>query len=423
MGKIPDQVLAPKTSGSGSGLSFQAAVICVVLVAIALRPGIASIGPLLPRLRHDFKMSNTQASLLVGIPTLLMGVLALPSPWLVHRFGRDKVILTALSVIILATTARACVGSIGSLLLTTAAIGSGIAICGALMGGFVKANFPKQAALLMGIYAMALGLGSTIAAITTGPIAALMSDWRWGAGIWALPGMAAIAAWVVIVRSEARTQPVKITPSPTQRTPLPLHSRTAWLIAIYLGLTNILFFGLLSWMAPLFRENGASETKAGLMLACFTGAFMLANPLPGLLSRNDDRRFIIGLFASFTLAGILTLAMAPGALSFIVIPMIAAGIGGSFTLAMTLPLDNAKTTSEANAWNAFTMAIGYAMGALGPVLVGLLRDSTGGFQMPVWFLTGAAGLMLFLTPFFSPPRQQNNTLPPEPNFKPHRRPV
>jgi MFS transporter, CP family, cyanate transporter len=129
---------------------------------------------------------------------------------------------------------------------------------------------------------------------------------------------------------------------------------------------------------------------------------MLANPLPGLISHSEDRRIPIGIFASITLVGILAVAVAPHFMPFVIMPIIACGIGGTFTLGMTLPLDNASTPDEANAWNAFVMAIGYFTGAAGPLVVGVLRDLTGGFEASMWTLTGVAVLMLGIAPFLQP---------------------
>jgi CP family cyanate transporter-like MFS transporter len=79
-------------------------------------------------------------------------------------------------------------------------------------------------------------------------------------------------------------------------------------------------------------------------------------------------------------------------------------VGGGFTLAMTLPLDNAHSADEANTWNAFMMTVGYLLAATGPLLVGLLRDVTGTFQAPTWLLFAVALGMLLLTPFLAPRR-------------------
>ncbi|MGQ4815006.1 CynX/NimT family MFS transporter [Agrobacterium vitis] len=383
-------------------LSFAATVAVIVLVAIDLRPEIVSIGPLLPHIREEFGISNTQASLLTAIPAMLMGLLAFPTPWLARRFGRDRVILIALVVLMTATAGRAFAGSIGVLLSATVGVGAGIAVTGALIPGFAKKSFPKRAAILMGIYAMSLGLGSTFAAGLAQPLADAGGGWRFGSGIFALPCLTAIAAWLLVARAERGSDvPVAAAPAPARRG-LPVRNPKAWLIALYFSANNILFFGFVSWTAPMFREYGMSATTAGLLLASFTAAFMVSNPLAGLISRNEDRRGVIALFAGLALVGSAAVAISPSLLPFLFIPVIAFGVGGSFTLGMILPLDNAADAHEANAWSAFVMGIGYFTGALGPLLLGLLRDVTGGFAIPLWILAAVALLMLALSPFLQP---------------------
>lgn len=369
IGKDVFDARMPVCEESDRPLSLAAVLVCIVLVAIDLRPGIVSVGPLLPMLRDEFSLTNEQASYLMAVPALLMGVLAFPTPWLAQRFGRDRIVLIALIILTIATAARAFVGSFGLLLVTTAGVGAGIAIAGALVAGFVKQNFPKHGALLMGIYAMSLGLGSTLAAGTVGLISEFSGGWRLGSGIYALPGLTAIAAW---------------------------------LSASYVALNNILFFGFVSWTAPMYRELGLDTVTAGMVLAGFTIGFMLANPIAGMISRNQDRRLVIALFATAGMAGILATAIFPLVMPFVFIPLIAVGVGGSFTLGMTLPLDNASNADEANAWTAFVMGIGYFVGAFGPIIFGTLRDLTGGFDAPVWAFGFVAFLMLVLSPFLKP---------------------
>jgi CP family cyanate transporter-like MFS transporter len=213
----------------------------------------------------------------------------------------------------------------------------------------------------MGIYASSLGLGSTLAAGLTEPLANLGGGWRFADGILAIPCLTAIAAWIVVAAAEGRTRALVKETSTRRR--LPTANPVAWLIALYFAANNILFFGFVSWTAPIFRELGMSATSAGLLLAGFTGAFMVANPLAGVISRNEDRRIVIALFAALALTGSAAVAISPTLLPFLFIPMIAFGVGGSFTLAMILPLDNAADAHDANTWTAFVMGIGYCRGA------------------------------------------------------------
>jgi CP family cyanate transporter-like MFS transporter len=100
--------------------------------------------------------------------------------------------------------------------------------------------------------------------------------------------------------------------------------------------------------------------------------------------------------------GISAMAIAPNFMPLVTIAVIAGGIGGSFALGMTLPLDHASTPDEANSWTSFILFIGYVLGASGPLALGLLRDLTGSFHVSVWALVLAATLMLSLAPFLAP---------------------
>ncbi|TIV67182.1 MAG: MFS transporter [Mesorhizobium sp.] len=255
-------------------------IVCLVLVALGLRPGIVSIGPILPGMIGDFALSHTQASLLAAIPTLFMGLLALPTPWLAHRFGRDRVIITALLVLALATVGRAFSGSTAALLGTTAGVGAGIAVAGALVPGFVKAGFPGRVAMLMGVYATALSVGSTFAAGTTGILAQLFGTWRVPAGLWAIPALIGTVAWLHV---EKRGRVTASTTVARHRHRLPVRNVTAWLAGAFFAFNNLLFYSYVSWIAPLYVELGRSPTSAGMILACFTFAFMAANPLFGAI--------------------------------------------------------------------------------------------------------------------------------------------
>jgi CP family cyanate transporter-like MFS transporter len=328
-----------------------------------------------------------------------MGLLALPTPWLARRFGRDRVILVALAVLCIATALRAFAGSIGLLFLSTAGVGAGIAVAGALIAGFVKASYPKQAALLMGVYATALALGSTVAAALTGPLTLETASWRISAGFWALPVVIAFIAWLYIERRGRNAEQSKTS---SAAHPMPLRNPTAWLIALFFACNNVIFYAYISWIAPMYVDFGRTPTSAGLILASFTLAFMLANPVFGLLSRNEDRRIALAVSSAIAFVGILATAIAPQAMPFVMVPVIAFGTGGAFTLGMTLPLDNTRSSAEANAWNAMVLLFAYVVAAAGPLLMGYLRDATGSFQPSLWLMAGVSLTMVALTPFLKP---------------------
>lgn len=389
------------SGGSGLAAGGIIAIVAIVVVAMSLRPGIVSVGPILPSIINEFQLSHTAASLLVSIPDVLMGLLALPTPWLARRFGRNPVLLTALVLLALSIAARAFSTAAFELLLTTVGIGTGIAIAGALVAGFIKEYFPARAALVMGIYATALSFGSSFSAAVTGPIATnAASGWRLASGIWSILGIFAIVAWLTIILKERRNPIAAQKQTASMR--LPLRNGKAWGIALYFACINFLFYSLLSWTTSVYVEIGFSTTTAGFILATFLVVFMAANPVFGWLSRSLDRRAWLAVCGLLAVAGLVPLAIVPDLAPFLFISVCAIGLGGAFTLAMTLPLDNTKTVGEANSWNAFVMMVAYLVAATGPLLVGRLRDVNGNFQLAMWLLVAVAALMCLLSPFLKP---------------------
>ncbi|WP_233839425.1 MFS transporter [Paraburkholderia sp. ZP32-5] len=375
----------------------------MIIVATALRPGIASIGPVLPAISRAFSLSHAMASLLATVPILLMGLLAMPSAWLATRFGRSEVLLVSLVLLFASMAARTFVSNVSMLLLTTAGVGAGIAIAGTLFAGLIKSHFPTRIATMMSIYAMSLSLSSSISAAATGPIATLggMNGWRLGTGIWTVVAFIAVFASFAVFVRERRPVEVPIAKAPGAA-PLPLTNRTAWLIALFFACDNFLFFALLSWISPIYLEQGLSTVSASVVLATYTVAFTVGIPVFGSLSRAHDRRRWLAVCAVFAGAGTLGMAVAPLLMPHVWVAVAALGLGGGFTLGMTLPLDNAHRPGDVNSWNAFVLTVGYLVAAAGPLAVGFLRDLTGSFSVPAWLAFAVALAMLVLTPFLTP---------------------
>jgi CP family cyanate transporter-like MFS transporter len=100
--------------------------------------------------------------------------------------------------------------------------------------------------------------------------------------------------------------------------------------------------------------------------------------------------------------GTLALAVRPLVMPHVWVAVAAFGLGGGFTLGMTLPLDNVHAPDEVESWNAFVMTVGYLVAAAGPLVVGALRDFTGSFSAPICLAFIIAVVTLVLTPFLAP---------------------
>ena len=250
----------------------------MVVIATALLPGIASIGPVLPFISREFSLSHAVASLLTTIPTLLMGLLALPTR-AGAAFRKDKVLLASLVLLFVSMGARIRT-NVSVLLLTTAGVGTEIAIAGTLFAGIIKARFPKKVAMMMSVYATSLAFSTTVSAAATGPIAAFAGKnaWRFATGIWSPIALIGVFAGLAILVSERREFSVA-SAQRASAAQLPLTNRTAWLVATFFACDNFLFFSLLSWISSIYLEQGLSATSASFVLAMFAVTFTVTIPV------------------------------------------------------------------------------------------------------------------------------------------------
>ena len=79
-------------------------------------------------------------------------------------------------------------------------------------------------------------------------------------------------------------------------------------------------------------------------------------------------------------------------------------IGPLFPLTMTLPLDAADRPAEVAALAGMMLGVGYTLSATSPLLLGVIRDATGGFDAVLWALVGLAALLVVVDATFSPER-------------------
>ena len=139
-------------------------ILSLVLIALTLRPSMASIGPLLPLMQPELHLSFTQASLLTMLPVLAMGLGIFFAHQLALWFGSYQLIFWA-SIAIAAATAQRY-WAVGALDLTLSAIvaGLGIAMVQAVVPGVIKQKFSTKAPLVMGWYISAIIAGAALTA-------------------------------------------------------------------------------------------------------------------------------------------------------------------------------------------------------------------------------------------------------------------
>ncbi|WP_081831787.1 MFS transporter [Geomicrobium sp. JCM 19038] len=118
-------------------------IIGILLIAANLRAPMIAIGPLLPTIQDQLVLSNAMLGSVTTIPLLLFALLSPFAPRLAVRFGMERVVLAALTIIAIGTFLRIA-PSFTFLISGTALIGIGIAIGNVLLPGIIKQHFPQS---------------------------------------------------------------------------------------------------------------------------------------------------------------------------------------------------------------------------------------------------------------------------------------
>ena len=377
----------------------------LLLVALNLRPAISSVPPVLETIHQDLGLGRAYLGLLTTIPVLCMSILALVAPKISGRIGAERAVFWSVILIGAAVAGRLAAGQPGVLFITTLVAGVGIAIAQSLLPAVVKGWFPDRAALVTGLYTVGITGGLALAALATVPIERTLGGfWPGALAAWSLLAVVAAILWLPLA-SRARSSPRPRGANEQAR--LPWRSGRAWSVALFFGAESCLFFSSLTWIAPLYVDHGLDEGRAGLLLAVFAlvrvpSAFVF----PALADRFGDRRPWLALTLTlvtfgFCATGLLPLATPWAPWAWVVV--LGLGIGGLFSLVLTLPLDYSANADEAGRLTAMTFFVGYVVAALGPVAVGALRDVTGGYAVPFVALAALSVGLLFASFQFRPP--------------------
>lgn len=379
-----------------SRTSLGVAALALFVAAANLRPAIAAVSPLVGQIRADLNLSATGVSLLTTVPTLAMGAFAPLGAYMGRRYGLQSGVLAGLVLIACATGARAFSASAWLQLSSAAVVGAGIAIAQTLLPAVIKSRFAERAGLVTGLFTAGLGLGGAVAAGVTAPLARAFDSWPGALASWAVLALGGVVLWSA-ARDSLSLDDVAA-PAGTAANGLPWRSSVAWHITILSAVNSALFYCDLAWVAPLLHDDaGRDAATAGGMLTVMIAIQVVAMlAVPALLGELRGTRTWMGLALTtiLTAAGFFGLAFGPDASAWAWIVVLGVGHGGLFTLVMTLPVLVGRDPGEAGHLSAMAFFVGYGCAALAGLLVGALRDITGGFALSFGLLGGLALLML-----------------------------
>lgn len=395
----------PSTVGRGPRAGLL--LLGVLLLGANLRAGITAVGPVLPQIEEQVGLSAFQASLLVSLPLVAFAAVSPFAPRLAERCGLERTLGSALAVLAVGIVLRSISGP-GLIWVGTLLLGAAIAVLNVLIPSLIKRDWPQRIGPMTGLYQSVTALAAALASGLVVPIAGVVpSGWRFALGIWAglaVIGVATLLPWILGTASVRAATPTATAhasgpdaaASPSapvarpERARLPLRSPLAWQVSLFMGLQSTIYYTMITWLPAIQIANGASAVQAGWFHFAFqarglVGTLFSAFVIPRLRAQSG-----LGIvLAGAGLVGVLGMLLLPG-LSLLWALCAGFCTGGAIVLAMALFGLRTVDYHQAAGLSSMAQSLGYVLAALGPVVIGLVKDATGSWTLPLLLLAGVA---------------------------------
>lgn len=370
-----DSVPAPQAPAQPTAASRVILGVSLVLIAFNLRPIFSSASALLPEIRAGLGLSALGASLLTTLPVVCLGAFSPLAPKLAQRVGTERTLLGVLLLLALGTALRG-LSSVPLLFFGTALAGACIAIGNVLLPGLVKRDFADRAALMTGCYTMALCAGAASAAGFSLPIEHALGGSLDGAlAAWALPAFIVAFLWlpqVLGIPAQARRSGFRVEGL--------WRDRLAWQVTLFMGLQSALAYCVFGWLVPILRERGLDGVTAGAIVSVSVMVQATACLVaPQIAVRGKDQRLINASLCIIAVVALLGLLFAPLSSVWLWAVLQGIGQGGLIAVAMTVIVLRSRDPHVAAHLSGMAQCVGYLLAAVGPLIVGLIRGTTGGF--------------------------------------------
>lgn len=365
----------------------------IVFIAINLRPALASVGPLVGTIRESTGLSNAMLGLLTTLPLIAFGILSTLTPLFSRRLGIEGTLALAMGLLSGGLLLRV-VPTNWALFSGTLLIGIAIAFGNVLLPSLVKRDFPHHTGIMTSVYSSMLGVGATVAAGISVPLAHNLDwGWRWSLGAWSALSLAALIIWLPQLKNLT----------------LPKHkrsfirslkdlggSRVAWEVALFMGLQSLVFYVVLAWLPEILQDRGLSAAKAGWMLSLSQGMGIVGTILiPTWAERLTDQRGLVWLLVISETISLIGFMFPNPFLVGLWASLIGLALGGSFGLALLFIVLRSPDSETATELSGMAQSVGYLLASVGPTLFGAMHDITHNWFIPLLFLLLVVGVKLF----------------------------
>lgn len=378
-------------------VDFKRAVVLIgiLLTALNLRTVVASISPIESMIAADIDLSATELGVLGALPPLAFALASYVTPMLVRITIPERLVLIAMVLMVLGNGLRSIAP--GYWVLATGGLVAlfAMGIGNTLLPPITKKYFSARVGEVTAAYMLLITLSAAIPAYTSSMLGQSIG-WRSTLGLWGLLALVGVVPWLIFAITSRAQQVTSHTPTVSRQGEAPapfrmIRSTLAWAIAGIAAVSSFNFFSVLAWLPQLLIQGaGVSAVEAGTFLGLYS---LIAFPgsilVPIVVARLHKTNLIVVTSGIAMVVGYAGLLVAPTAVTWFWV--ICIGLG-QMIFPLVLVLINIKTESVSTSarLSGFAQTVGYLSAAVGPLLIGVVLESTGLWRfMPAMLLISA----------------------------------
>jgi len=365
------------------------------LAGIGLRITILAVPPVIPLIRVDLGMSETQVGILTGLPPVLFACAAVLGSLLIARFGAVKTLLAGLFATAAGSALRGAAADIWFLYAATVVTGFGVAIMHPSLPPLVRGWLPHRIGFGTAVFTNGLLVGEIFPVALTIPVVLplLGNSWRASFVLWAVP----VVIIGLIIMALAPRQPASTQPKAPQRWWPDWRDPLIWRLGIALGSVNSMYFSANAFLPDYLHHIGRPDLVSAALTALNVGqipASLLLLAVAGRLERAIWPQVVCG---AGSLAAIVGMAILPG--PGIVACAAVLGFFAAAILILMLALPPLLAPpDDVHRVSAAMFTISYSCAVITPVFSGLFWDLSGIAQSAFIPLGVCAVVLMALAP-------------------------
>lgn len=355
-----------------------------------------AFAPILVIVERDLHTTNTGGGFLLGAYPLMYVLSAFGIGRACDRFGVRTSTCVGILILAVSMLIRSAADSLGVMLCAAALLGVGGPVVSTILPKLVAERFDGSIrTIAAGIYVTGPALGAaTVLGLTTRVLIPWAGSWRLLYLYFGFLGLILLAVWFLMATESNNV------PSPGERvrsgedaTRQVWQIGNVWMVVLVGVVGFAISQGFSSWVPSILEKDGFSINSAGswasiARIVSIPASLAICAVAARMRARNA-RSWVVMVLLGISATSIALVALHTSVVPALVLQGAAAGALLPLLMAILMDLPEIRAAEMATA-AALYFTVGQVAGAGAPILIGWIRDATGGFSTGMLVISGMA---------------------------------